>query len=212
MEIVSNILKQILPTLGFMVIAIGFYYIKLLVDRQRYAKQSENHVLIFTLPKAGKFRQTLVPVEVKGGISLVRIPNSKGEITSYSPTHILGEAGGFSVDYPLNKVKFVQTTVTGLIYYEGDSEPLSNVSGRPIISAQLITNLTDGVSTASAEAMRKSMEDSAGEKLKKSKGLAFLYFLLIVSIATGVMTLMAAKESSASIQELLILMKQSLGL
>lgn len=210
MDIITNILKQMAPTLGMLVVALILYYVKLTIERTRYAKQSENHVLIFTLPKAGKLKHKLVPIEVEGGISLVKVPNMKGEVTPLSPTHILGEQGEFSVDYPLNKTKFVQATVTGLIYYEGDAEPLSNVSDRPIISAQLITNLADGISTASAESMRKSMEDSAGQKLHRPGGLMWLYILIFVIAGIGIAGLILQIRSETSITELVDLLTKYL--
>lgn len=208
---IANVLKQLIPTLGVGVLALVAYYFKLLRDRQHYAKQSDNHVYIFTLPKAGKLRDVLVPIENEGGVSLVRVPNSKGEVDEHSPTHILGEDGEFPVDYPLNKIKFVQTTVSGLIYYEGDAEPLSNVTNRPIVSAQLVTNLVDGVSTSSAEAMRKSLEDSAGKKLRRPSGIIWLYLLIIVVCALVVAGLVIDIRVADAINQLTTLLKQSMG-
>lgn len=181
MEFISGIL----PMLAMWLILGVMYFIKLVFDRQKYAKQSENHVLVITLPKAGKLRIKLVPISNKGGTAVVKVPDNRGKITEYSPVHILGEAGEFPVDFPIGKPKFVQTTVQGLIYYEGDTEPLSNTTDRPIVSAQLVANLIDGIATSAAEAMKKSME-SSGDKLKKESSLAIIFIGLFVIIGLGI--------------------------
>lgn len=209
---ITNIIKQLIPTLGIFVFVAVLYFTKLMMDKNKYAKQSENHVLIFTLPKAGKLRNELVPVEVQGGISIVKVPDTKGEITPQSPTHILGEAGEFPVDYPIGKPRFVQATVQSLFYYEGDAEPLSNVSDRPIVSAQLLTNINDGTASSSADAMRKSMEDSTGQKFKKASGLIWLYVLVFVVAGIGIANVVLQVQGNTSLQQFIDILSQSLGI
>ncbi len=207
----ASIISSVVPMIALFAFVGVAYVIKLLLDRQHNAKKALNHVWIAEIPKAGKEKNYLVPIEVIGGVSSVRVPDDKGKISPTSPTHILGEAGEFSADYPPGKTKFVQTTVTKLVYYEGDAEPLSNISDRPIISGQLITNMNDGIGSASAEIMKKSMEDSAGEKFKKSSGLLWLYVLSFLIIGVGIANLVFIIKDSSVINELAIVVKQALG-
>jgi len=167
------------PLFVLIAIAIVFWVAKLLWDRHRYARQAMNHVWVQELPKAGKEKNFLVLIDGE------KITFGKKQAKR---THILGEPGEYLADYPPGKTKFVQTTMTKITYYAGDAEPLSNVSDRPIISAQGLANMLDGVGTASAEAMRKSMEQSSDVVSGIGRNF-WLYALGIVILGVSIATL-----------------------
>lgn len=183
-----------------------------MLDRQRNAQKAENHVWVQVVPKAGKERNFMVPKEVKGGVAIVKTPDSFGKFSSNSPTHVLGEDGEYPADWPPGKTKFVQTTVTKVIVYEGDAELLSNITGRPIISAQLLTNLIDGVATAAADAMRKSMEGSSEGKMRKPGGLMWVYIITMIGVAIGIVTMVMVIGHTKEFGEFVVAVKQSLGI
>ncbi len=197
---------------GLAILFVGIFYLfRQLFLRNKYAKETIDHVWIQIIPIAGKEKNYMIQVENVGGVSRVKIPDVKGKINEKSPTHILGNEGEFQADYPANKSHFVQTTATKLIYYEGDAEPLSNVGDRPIISGQLISNMADGIATASADAMRKS-QDESGVKLNKNN--LILYTMVIAglgAIAAIVAVVLIIKETKI-IEELAPLIKHALGI
>jgi len=175
------------PLFILIAIVIVFWVAKLLFDRHKYARQAMNHVWVQELPKAGKEKNLLVPIDGEK-ITFGKTKNKR--------THILGEPGEYLADYPPGKTKFVQITMTKITYYAGDAEPLSNVSDRPIISAQGLANMLDGVGTASAEAMRKSMEQSS-DIVGGSLGRNFwLYALGIVVLGVSIATLVIISQST----------------
>ena len=180
------------PLFILMAIALVFWVAKLLWDRHKYARQAVGHVWVQELPKAGKEKNFLVEID---GDKITF--GKKGQ----KRTHMLGEPGEFLCDYPPGKTKFVQTTMTKLIYYAGDAEPLSNVVDRPIISARGFANMLDGVGTASAEAMRKSMEGSS-DVVTGALGRNFWFYafgvaILGVSIASLVIVSQSTTDYSA---------------
>lgn len=175
------------PLFVLIAIAIVFWVAKLLWDRHKYARQAMNHVWVQELPKAGKEKNLLVVIDGE------KITFGKAKDKR---THILGEPGEYLADYPPGKTKFVQTTMTKITYYAGDVEPLSNVSDRPIVSARGFANMLDGVGTASAEAMRKSMEQSS-DIVGGGLGRNFwLYALGIVILGISVATLVIISQSA----------------
>lgn len=207
----KQLVQYIAPMLGLLLFTFLIWFIKLNLDRQKYAKKSENHALIGIIPKAGKFVDYLVPITLEGGVALVKIPDKSGKITESSPTHILGEDGEYPIDYPRGKTKFVQATVTGLTYYEGDAEPLSNVSNRPVISAQLITNLADGISTATADALKRSQEESDGNKVKKGSPLMWILVFVGLNMAIGVFNIIVQVQASKATSTLIDLVQKAIG-
>jgi hypothetical protein len=215
MEAINSIFKSIMPFLGIGAFAYVAYWIKLIMDKNRNTKKAENHVWIQIIPKTGNETNFMVPKESDNGVVSVKIPSLKGVIEKTSPTHILGEDGEFSAIWPPGKSKFVQIPVSKLTYYEGDAEPLSNVTDRPIISGQLLSNWGDGIATNTADALRKSFEDSAGGHTKKSSPFMWIYIILIVVGIIGVVNLIFGIQSAGvteQVTNLGRLIQQALGL
>ncbi len=208
-ETTKQIIGYVAPMVGLFLIVLLFWVIKLLMDRQKYAKKADNHILAMVMPDAGKWKNYLVPIENVGGVPIVKIPAANGKLAEHSPIHILGTEGEFPVDYPIGKTHFVQATIQGVFYHEGDIEPISNVTDRPSVSAQLLTNLIDGVGAAAEQAMKKSQEASEG-KPKKS-GMIWLYVLCGAGAALSIAILVLVMKNSGTIESLATIVKKALG-
>jgi len=180
----TTLAQLIGPLCILLAIVLVAWVAKIFLERQRNAKKAMNHIWVQTIPKAGKEINDMVPIE-QGQI--------KVKIGKRKIIHIIGEPGEFNADWPPGKIKFVQTTVPKIIYYEGDIEPISNVTDRPIVSAQAITNIIDGVATSSAEAMRKSYEESGNSMSAMPRSMMWLYVcigvLFIVSLTTMIISI-----------------------
>ena len=193
----------------WVLIGIG-WIVKLLIDRQRYAKQADGSCLVQKIPTVGKVSFELVPTEEIGGQLSVRYPR-KGDIGKW-PIHRLDRVAKVPVAYPIGKPHFVQTTIDLVMFLGDDVEPLSNLSEIPIVSAQQFGSFTQGITMAVDEALRNVRAESTGEKLKKGSGLLWVYigmgvlgalvitgyFIgadkgLLESIAKGVNDLLSAK-------------------
>ena len=74
------------PLFILLAIALVFWVAKLLWDRHKYARQAMNHVWVQELPKAGKEKNLLVPIDGEK-ITFGKAKNRR--------THILGEPGEY---------------------------------------------------------------------------------------------------------------------
>lgn len=187
----------------------------LVIERQKNASKAENHIWVSIIPKAGMERNYRQPIEIVGGISSCHIPDVNGQINEYSPVHVLGEAGEFTAMYPPGKMKFVQTPMQKIIYYEGDSEPISNVENVPIISGQLFANILNGSTTAAVDVVQGSQQESGVNHKSINKGQMVTYIILgIVGVLMIVNLVFTIKGSSGAteIHSLSTLIKQALGL
>jgi hypothetical protein len=215
MEAVISLMKSLMPVLVIGVMAFVGYWVKLIMDKNANVKKASNGVWIQIIPKTGNEANFMVPKVVDNGVVTARIPTAGGKITSSSPICVLGEDGEYSALWPPGKNKFVQIPVSKLTYYEGDTEPLSNTSNRPIVSGQLIANLVDGVATSTADALRKSQEDSAGGVVKKSNPLFWAYIILGIIAALSVANLIFGIQGLSVGEKVIALSKlvqQALGL
>jgi hypothetical protein len=197
--------------LGFgslVIIAIYLY-----MERNKNQAKSVDHCWFMIIPKAGKERNFRVPIEHNGGVTFAKVPDIHGKITDNSPIHVMGEDGEFQSDYPPGKMKFVQATMQKIVYYEGDAEPLSNVSNIPIVSGQLLASLINGLTAATAEVVRKSGEQG-GQSTGKNSGMIMYILVGIGIIASIVAAIFAVKAAgiSVDIKSLELLVKQALGL
>ena len=148
-------LELLIVACSFTVLILIFQVVKAIVSRQRNAKKAANHIWAEVLPLAGKVYDPLVPIDG----NKVRIKDSSGKVFA---TYVLGRAGIFPAAWPPGKSKFVQTTVDKIIYREGDAEPLSNVTGRPLVSAKMYGATIE--ESHSADAMKLSLDESTGLK------------------------------------------------
>ncbi len=192
------------------------YWAKLFIDRNRNIKKAEGNMWVQIVPKAGLEHNYMVPIKNDNGVTYVRIPDSNGKYMDNSPVHVVGEPGVFNAVWPPGKSKYVQLPVSKIIYYEGDTEPLSNVSDRPIVSSQLFANVVDGVASSTSDAMRKSFEDSLeGKSLKRSNPMLWVYIILGVVVVLGIVNLVLNIQGLSAVdmvKDLTKLIQQALGL
>lgn len=163
----------IIPIAVMWVLIIIGWIVKLLIDRQNNAKKSDNHELVFKFPTAGKMTNELIPIEVIGGQECIRYPR-KGERSKW-PIHILSRYAQVPVDWPLGKTKFVQATVQSVAFLGDDVEPLSNLQEVPVVSAQQLGSMIQGVTMATDETIKRINDEANEGKIKKAGGLLWVY-------------------------------------
>lgn len=194
--------------IGGIIIALYLY-----MERSKNIAKSIDHVWIQLIPKAGAERNFRIPVEHNGGVTYCKVPDIHGKTGDDSPIHILGEPGEFPGIYPPGKMKFVQVQMTKLIFYEGDAEPLSNVSNIPIISGQLFASLLNGLCASTAEIVRRS-RDQEGNQQQGNK-LTLLYILAgagtLASVIAAIIG-MKVLANTGQIPQIFTLLRQALGL
>ena len=215
MDSITSIGKSLMPFAAIGLFVFVGYWIKLILDKNNNVKKAEGHVWVQIIPIAGNEHNYMVPIDMSTGTGKIQIPDTKGKITNSCPTHILGDPGQFNAIWPPGKPKFTQLSVQKITYFEGDAEPASNRSDRPVISSQTITDIIDGVGTNTEDAVRRSLEQSSGTQSKKANPFMWIYIILI---AVGIMSIvnivlsaqgMGAKEA---MEKLSILVRQALGL
>ncbi len=207
---INEMLKQLLPPLGIFG-AIGImWFVKLNIDRIRYAKKAENHILAIEVPSAGKLSFELVPIERLGGVDCIRYPR-KGDAKDY-PIHLLKDFTLVPCEYPINKMKYVQTTVQAGLWLGGDSEPLSNLRDIPVISASYIIHLIQGIATSTEETLQTIKAESTDQKIKKASGLLWVYIVLGIVLVGVIVTVVLEAKNSGLITELSSVIKNALGL
>ncbi len=212
MDSIISILKSIAPLLGIGVAAYIGYWIKLIIDKNRNVKKVEGCIWVQIIPNAGTEKNFMPHIEDEHGTQFVRIPDTQGKVTNNSPRYVLGSPGAYPAIWPPNKPRFVQLTVRKITYYEGDTEPLSNVTNMPIVSAQALTNMIQGVSANAEEIMTKLKEESEGKLTKKSSPLMWLYVIVGITGVIAIINLVFSVMSSGNIDNLITLIKQALGL
>ena len=216
MESITSIFKSFMPFLAIGAFVFVGYWVKLIMDKNRNVKTAQDKVWVELIPEAGPEKNFMCPIQMENGIAFIKIPDIKGAVEDQtSPTHVLSKPGAFPAIWPPGKSKFTQLSVQKIIYKEGDSEPLSNTTGIPTISGQLITSLLDGVATNTSDALRKSFEDSHGTQTKKSNPMLWVYVILIGIVALSVVNLVLNIQGLNAVdmvKDLVKLVQQALGL
>jgi hypothetical protein len=205
-----------MPFLAIGALVFVGYWVKLIMDKNKNVKTAQDKIWIELIPEAGPEKNYMCPIRMENGISMVRIPNIKGEVDEQtSPTHILSKPGAFPAIWPPGKPKFTQLSVQKIIYKEGDSEPLSNTTGIPTISGQLITSLIDGVAANTSDALRKSYEGSNGQISKKNNPMLWVYIILGIVVVLGIVNLVLNIQGLSAVdmmKDLTKVIQQALGL
>ena len=212
MDSVMSILKSIMPFIVLGLVAFVGYWIKLIFDKNKNVKKAEGHIWVQIIPIAGNEHNYMVPIDMSTGTGQIKIPDINGKITKSSPTHILGEPGQFNAIWPPGKPKFTQLSVQKITYFEGDSEAASNRTDRPIISAQTITDMMDGIGLNSEGLVRRSIEESTGEKVtKKQNPLLWVYIILIIGLILSIVNMVLSIQG-LSIKETIEAIAKAVGI
>ncbi len=198
--------KQLIP-LGVMIAFVFvFVLVKMMIDRWRYAKQSEHKLQVMILHKAGQPDIKLFPIESDSGIECIKI---KTKYDADPIIHILGSPGEFPWVYPLGKSAFVQAHLQGIIYEENDTEPLSNTTDLPMISARMFGSIMQAISLATGTAMQKSEQEdvSEGQRGKQKTGLKIVYIGLVIIGMVSIIGLVLVAKNLGITQDFMNLFK-----
>jgi hypothetical protein len=185
-------------------------FIKMLVDRWRYAKEVVGKLRVLIFRKAGQPIDKLMPVETIAGQACVKI---KTKEDADPVIHILGERGEFPWVYPAGKSSFVQAQCQGIAYVEGDSEPISNTTDVPEISARMFGSIVQSTSLATSSAMQKSESDVPGGTTTKGKSpLKWVYVLQVITIGVIIISIGIIVSHNGAFDKFVILWKTTMGL
>jgi hypothetical protein len=179
-------LTQLIGVGIFWVVLGLLWVIKMLIDRQVYAKKADHNMLVFNWPKAGNVTNELYPIENIGGFDSIRYPR-KGDISKW-PIHRITDIDHRPIKWPLGKMAFVQTQVE-VVSFEGDDVNPIPLGNRPPMSAKQLGSLIQGVTMAVDEALRNVRSESADGKIQKQNGLLWVYISLGVLGALSLTTL-----------------------
>lgn len=206
----SGQLQQFLLLIGMFGCVLLVVFIKMMIDRWRYAKEVKGKIRVLIFRKAGQPKDELMPVETIYGTACVKI---KTKDDADPIIHVLGDKGEFPWIYPAGKSAFVQAPVQGIAYVEGDSEPISNTTDIPEISARMFGSIAQSISLATSSAMQKSESESPGEVNKNKKSpLKWVYALQIVTIGVIIISIGILASHNSGFEKFFLLWKNTMGL
>jgi len=111
------------------IFALMVYFVYL---KWKYTRDARGNVLALIRNKAGRWRFEKLRIE-DGMVELP--PKREGEA---GKTYTVDSESAPDIDYPINKVSFVQTTIPLVVFNEENFDPISNVSGRPVLPPKLL--------------------------------------------------------------------------
>ncbi|MCK9369859.1 hypothetical protein M0R04_08145 [Candidatus Dojkabacteria bacterium] len=188
-------LQQLMPLGIILSLFIVFMVAKMMFDRWRFAKEAQHKLQGMILHRAGQPDIKLFSIESDNGVECIKI---KTKYDADPIIHILGAPGEFPWVYPLGKSAFVQAHLQGIIFDENDSEPLSNTTELPLISARGFGSIMQAISLATQSAMQKSEQEDtpAGQQKKQKSGLKWVYVgMIILALISAVGVALIAKDS-----------------
>lgn len=172
-----NVIK-IIVCFGLAIIA--FIYIFYL--RGKYIKQSLNNLLAFIVPKAGKGHFELLPIQ-GDSITLPPTRDKRGH------TYTMSDISRVPVAFPINRPKFLQTTIDMAVFDAESWEPMTNRLGLLQLSPQRLYNLVNERFTNIG--VEQALEEQEGRgKAPAKKGIKWstvlIIFLVLGIIGMGV--------------------------
>ena len=203
--------KQLIPLATILGMWVLFFVAKLLIDRWRNYKAVQHKLQVMLLHRAGQPDIILKEIESIGGESCIQI---KTKNNADPIVHILGAPGEFPWIYPLGKPAFVQASVQGIIFDENDTEPLSNTTTLPVISAHSFGRMAQSISLATGSAMQKSEMDETpeGQQRKQKSGLRWVYVGLIVVAIIGIIGIAISAKNNETVVAFMNLLKTHYGI
>lgn len=153
----------------------------LIYMKWRYQRQAENGVLCLIRNKAGRWRWKLKRL-VEG---FVDFPPPKDGMSG--KTFAVDSDSAPHMDYPPGKWKFLQTTIPCVVLYEETWEPLSNISGRPVMSSRLLHVMRHEFWTGHSVRYSHEVEkkETEGEKKKGFSMSLVLWIVLGLALVGG---------------------------
>lgn len=157
-------------TVLVLIIVFGGY---LIYAKWRYQRQAENGVLCLIRNKAGRWRWKLS--KLVGGF--VDFPPTKDGMPGM--TMAVNSDSAPTIDFPPGKWRVLQTTIPCVVLDEESWEPLSNVSGRPVLPSRLLAVMRHEVWTGHSVRYAHDVEKRETEETKK-KGFSISTVLWVV--------------------------------
>lgn len=159
------------------VLLIGMaYFGYLMYQKRKNVNLAKGNALVLIRNKAGRWRFELMPINDDG---LIELMPRKGKRAG--KTFAIDSESAPDIDYPINKMSFTQTTIPMVVINEENWDPLSNISGRPVLSAGLLDVIRH--ESWSAHGIRLSHEEDEKVKARKSKsGTPMWVYVAVVAV------------------------------
>lgn len=168
---------RIITVLALVIVFVGY----LIYMKWRYQRQAEDGVLCLIRNKAGRWRWKLT--KLVGGF--VDFPPAKDGMPG--PTMAVDSDSAPDIDFPPGKWGFLQTTIPCVVLDEESWEPLSNVSGRPVLPSRLLGVMRHEVWTGQSVRYSHEVEkkETEGEKKKGFTMSTVLWIVLGLAVIGG---------------------------
>lgn len=149
--------------------------------KRRYQMQAKSSLLCLFRNRAGRWRWELFKI-IDGMVELP--PKKQGDS---GKTFTVDSESAPDIDYPVNKWSFLQTTIPCAVFNEENFDPLSNVSGRPVLSPRLLNVIRNegwsGLGVRySMEAEKKEKEADVGGKKKGFNMTNVLWIVVVIAL------------------------------
>lgn len=169
-----NVIK-IMVCMG-MGICILFY---IMYIRSKYIKQSIGNLLCLFVPKAGKGYWRLLPIQ---GDTVTLPPTREKKGRSY----MMSDLARVPLDFPINRPRWLQTTIDGAVFDADSYEPMTNRSSKLLLSPERLYNLVNERFTNIGVEQAFEEQESRG-KVPQRKGTRWstVIIILLVMVLLG---------------------------
>jgi|GEM_PF-4255343 len=167
------------------VLLLGMAWLGYLIWQKRKNVQlAKGNCLLLIRNKAGRWRFVLKPIDDDGLIELEPRNGKKA-----GKTFAVDSESAPDIDFPINKMSFVQTTIPMAVFNEENWDPLSNISGRPVLPPGLIDIIRN--ESWSQHGIRYSheiqeREDQKSNPKRKSKVSWWVWIIALVLLAGAI--------------------------
>ncbi len=166
------------------VLLVGMAWLGYLIwQKRKNVNIAKGNALVLIRNKAGRWRMEVMPIDDDG---LIQLEPRKGK--KAGKTFAVDSESAPDIDFPINKMSFVQTTIPLAVFNEENWDPLSNISGRPILPPGLLDIIRHESWSAHGIRFAHEVEEREQEKAgRKKKGgrTKWWAYVLIAGLAVG---------------------------
>lgn len=136
----------------------------LIYQKRKNVQLAKGNCLVLIRNKAGRWRWELMPIDDDG---LIELEPRKGKRAG--KTFAVDSESAPDIDFPINKMPFVQTTIPLAVFNEENWDPLSNISGRPVLPPGLLDIIRHEAWSAHGIRYGHELQEQIEEREKEAK-------------------------------------------
>ena len=158
--------------------------------KRTFQKRADRFILAEVIPRAGVSYNVLVPVAHK---TIDVLPDGKltGKVKELrksrnkAKSYVIGDRACFPARYPENFPRILQASILKVVIREDNVEPVSNISGNPLFTPEMLNSLKNEVSLELAMLYTKELKEAREEAMKQLNPKLIMGALVVIGLLTA---------------------------